>query len=99
MALVISLMRRASCSSVIRTRSMSLSQRMSTWGDFRTSATGSVSDVLRVMFILGCVTAVLAFEIHLVLFDVSVEDIVGAHAEHLRKADEKVEEVHDFNAG
>jgi hypothetical protein len=49
--------------------------------------------------VFGGVAAVLAFEIHFVLFDVGGEDIVGAHAEDLREADEEMKQVHDFDAG
>ena len=54
--------------------------------------------MLGIVVVLLRVAGILALEIDLVLFDVGVEDVVGAHAEHLRHADEKMKQVHDFDA-
>ena len=53
----------------------------------------------RVALILFGVAAVLPLEVDFVLFHVCGEDIVGAHAEHLREADEKMEQVDNLDAG
>ena len=50
------------------------------------------------MLVLNRVTTLLSFEVHLVLFHVSVEHIVGAHSQDLRKADEEVEQIDNFDA-
>jgi len=55
--------------------------------------------MFRIVLVLFGVAAVLALEVDGVLFDVGGKDVVGAHAEHLRHADEKMEEVHDLDAG
>src|ERR1044071_10145225 len=57
------------------------------------------SNVFGILLVLPGVTAFLPFEIHLVLFHVSLEDVVGAHAEHLREADETMKEIEHFDAG
>jgi hypothetical protein len=81
---------------VMSTRSTSLRQRGGT-GVF--DFVFKRSNMFRVVVVFGRVTAVLAFEIHLVLFDVGGEDIVRVHAEDLRHADEKVKQIHDLDAG
>jgi hypothetical protein len=54
--------------------------------------------MLGIVVVFGDVARVLTLEIHFVLFDVGVEDIIRAHAQHLRHADEKMEQVHHFHA-
>ena len=56
------------------------------------------SNMFGIVLVLFRVTAVLALEIHRVLFNVGGEDIVRAHAEHLRHADEEMEQVNDLDA-
>ena len=56
------------------------------------------SNMFRVRLILHGVAAVLAFEIQFVLFCVGIEHVIGAHAEYLRRADQKMEQVHDFDS-
>lgn len=55
------------------------------------------SDVLGVLGILGRVPRVLSSQVHFVLLDVRLEDIVGAHSQHLRHADEEVQQVDHFD--
>lgn len=54
--------------------------------------------MLRVVLVFLGVTTFLALEIHLVLLDIGVEHVVSAHAENLRKTDEKVKQIHDLDA-
>ena len=54
--------------------------------------------MLRVVLVFLDVAAVLALEVHRVFFDVGGEDVVRAHAEHLRHADEKMKQVHHLDA-
>src|ERR1041384_2356782 len=62
------------------------------------AARQAILNVFGVVLVLRVVAAVLTFEVHLVLLHVGVEHVVGAHAEHLRDADEEVKQVHDFDA-
>jgi len=57
------------------------------------------SNMLRIVVVFLRVAGILPLEIDFVLFDVGVEDIVGAHAQHLRHADKEMKQVHDFYAG
>ena len=55
--------------------------------------------MLRVVVVFLGVAGFLTLEVYGVFLHIGGEDVVGAHAEHLRHADEEVEEVHDFDAG
>src|SRR5208283_4418340 len=94
-------MRRAICPSVMRMRSTSLRQRGGTFlaEVLSLADTAFNSNVFGIVLVLGRVAAVLALEIHLVLFDVGGEDVVRAHAEHLREADEEMKQIHHLDAG
>ena len=50
------------------------------------------------MIFLG-VARVLTFEIYLVPFYIRIEHIIGAHPQHLRHADQKVEQIHHLDPG
>ncbi|MFM1941822.1 MAG: hypothetical protein RI897_804 [Verrucomicrobiota bacterium] len=63
------------------------------------SGHGAALDVFGVVMVLFGVAGLLAFEVYRILFDVGLEDIVGAHTEDLGQADEEVEEVDDFDPG
>src|SRR5208283_1803508 len=93
-------MRRAICSSVMRMRSTSLRQRGGTFlaEVLSLADTAFNSNVFGIVLVLGRITAVLPFEVDLILFDVSGKHIVGAHAQHLRQADEKMEKINDLDA-
>jgi hypothetical protein len=49
-------------------------------------------NVLRIFVIFGRVTGFLTFEVDLVHLAIGVENVICAHAQDLRHADEKVEE-------
>jgi len=51
------------------------------------------------MVVLLDVAGLLPPEVDLVLLDVGIEHVIGAHAQHLRHADEKMKQVHHLDAG
>ena len=55
--------------------------------------------MLGIVLVLDGVTGILALEIDLVLLHVSVEDVIGAHAEDLGEGDQEVEQVDHLDAG
>ena len=55
--------------------------------------------MLGIVLVLLHIAGILTLKIHRVLFDVGGEDVVRAHAEHLRHADEKMKQVNDLDAG
>jgi len=55
------------------------------------------SDMPGVILVFLGVTSFLPLEIDRILFHVRVKHIISAHSQHLRKADEKVEQIHNFN--
>src|ERR1700744_4049261 len=88
------LTRSASCFSEMRTDSISLRQ----WAGGFWGRSGMSLNMFGIPVVLDRVAGFLALEIHFVLLDVGRKDIVRAHPEHLRHGDEKMEQVHHFDA-
>lgn len=82
----------------MRTRLISLRHRRGTGDKRLEDIERNESDVFGIGFVFSDVAGFLAFEIHFVLLHIGLEDIVSAHAQNLRSADEKVKKVDYFDA-